>query len=317
MSGTNIIRAMAEYHVASNRRLRQEALQSVTDEQFVQPLGYSHGSLRQQVVHLAQTDRYWLHDIQTKPVLGLNAEDYPTLASFTPLWEGIEQAVLDYVRGLSEHDLAAVPAGLLETRWEALVHMFTHGTDHRAQILSMLHGLGAPTFEQDFGDHRRRRRRVGQTEVLKLIRFRRGEWDGLAAAVPAARMEEMTPGGWSVKDTLAHIAWYDRVMLDTLRERQITRAVEWRLPRDERNQLVYEQQHALPLAAVLEQAASTHQELLAALATLDDDDLNDPSRVAGLPAGTTLWMLLETNTWLHYLEHTEALWEWLGVAKKA
>jgi len=32
---------------------------------------------------------------------------------------------------------------------ETLLHVVNHGTDHRAQILAMLHGMGAPTVAQD------------------------------------------------------------------------------------------------------------------------------------------------------------------------
>ncbi len=58
MTGLPIIRAMADYHTASNRRLWQHCLEHVTDAQFVQPLSYSLGSLREQLVHVAETDRY-------------------------------------------------------------------------------------------------------------------------------------------------------------------------------------------------------------------------------------------------------------------
>ena len=34
--------------------------------------------------------------------------------------------------------------------WEAILQVFNHSTDHRAQSLYMLHQLGAPTFQQDY-----------------------------------------------------------------------------------------------------------------------------------------------------------------------
>ena len=52
--------------------------------------------------------------------------------------------------GLDEADLARVPAGMRGPAWQVLVHLVNHGTDHRAQMLRILHDLGAPTFDQDF-----------------------------------------------------------------------------------------------------------------------------------------------------------------------
>jgi len=85
MSTQNVIRTLVEYHVASNRRLWNHLLENLTDEPFTQALGFSHGSVRNQVVHLAATDRYWLHDIQSKPVTGLDPQDFPTRERFTSL----------------------------------------------------------------------------------------------------------------------------------------------------------------------------------------------------------------------------------------
>jgi hypothetical protein len=52
-----------------------------------------------------------------------------------------------------------------------------------------------------------------------------------------------------------------------------------------------------------------HRALIEELEQLDDEDLNDPARIGELPPGSKLWMVLEQNTWIHYLEHTEALLE--------
>lgn len=34
--------------------------------------------------------------------------------------------------------------------WQALLHVVNHGTDHRAQLLRSLHGLGLQTSSQDY-----------------------------------------------------------------------------------------------------------------------------------------------------------------------
>jgi uncharacterized damage-inducible protein DinB len=34
--------------------------------------------------------------------------------------------------------------------WQVLLHVVNHGTDHRAQLLRLLHDLGVKTTSQDF-----------------------------------------------------------------------------------------------------------------------------------------------------------------------
>jgi uncharacterized damage-inducible protein DinB len=34
--------------------------------------------------------------------------------------------------------------------WQVLIHVVNHGTDHRAQILRLLHDLGVKTTSQDY-----------------------------------------------------------------------------------------------------------------------------------------------------------------------
>jgi uncharacterized damage-inducible protein DinB len=312
MSYQNVMCTLVGYHVASNRRLWDHLLEHLTDEQFTQPLGYSHGSIRNQVVHLAATDHYWLHDIQSKPVTGLDPMDYPTRASFAATWGNIEAALLEYVQLLAEDDLQEVPDGLMETRWEALVHIVNHGTDHRAQILSMLHGLGAPTFEQDFPGYLRSRRWVSRADVLRLIGFWHAKWEQALASTSPERLEQPAAGEWSVKDILAHLTWYEGEMVRTLQERKYYGAGLWELPRDERNRHIYEQQRSHPLEQVLAQHRQVHAALIEQVERLNDEDLNDPSRIQGMPPGSKLWELLERNTWFHYLLHAETLWAWLG-----
>lgn len=313
MSMQKVIRTLVEYHVASNYRLWGHLLKHVTDAQFTQVLGYSHGCLHQQVVHLTATDRYWMHDIQTQPVTGLNPEDYPTRASFTPTFEATERALLAYAQSLTDAGLQEIPDGLLETRWEALVHIVNHGTDHRAQILSMLHSLGAPTLEQDFGDHLRTRRQVSKGQALQLIRFRRSEWERELASIPRDRLEEPVIGGWSIKDIVAHITWHDREMVSVLKKRSLAGSAWWDLPLEERNRLIFEQHRDQPLEEVLQKHDQVHRELMQEIEKLTDEDLNDPAHIKGMIPGMPLWQLLEQNTWIHYLEHTESLWTWHGI----
>jgi uncharacterized damage-inducible protein DinB len=317
MSDTPIIHTLVAYHTASNRRLWEHIVEHLSDAQFTQELGFSHGSVRHQMVHLAATDRYWLHDIQALPVTGLNPDDYPTRQSLTPVFEEVQQALLDYVQALTTADLQETPDGLMLRRDEALAHVVNHGTDHRAQTLSMLHMLGAPTFEQDLPDFLRRYRPLSKTEVLRLIRYWRGRWEEALSSIPRRQMVEPAVGDWSVKDIVAHITWHDREMIGLLKARKLVGSPWWNLPLDQRNQNIFEQHRDLPLEDALREHDEAHRTLLDEIARLDDDDLNDPDRIGEMIPGYNLWMLLEENTWAHYLDHTEALWGWLASASSS
>ena len=56
----------------------------------------------------------------------------------------------EYLDHLTDVELLENPADIPAPRWQVLLHVANHGTDHRATILQKLHEYGAPTFDQDF-----------------------------------------------------------------------------------------------------------------------------------------------------------------------
>jgi uncharacterized damage-inducible protein DinB len=58
--------------------------------------------------------------------------------------------VTDYVATLSESELEQNPNNVPASRWQVLMQLVNHGTDHHATVLHKLHALGALTFDQDF-----------------------------------------------------------------------------------------------------------------------------------------------------------------------
>ncbi len=55
MSTLDLIQTMIEYDIAMTRQV-WESISEITDEQFLQDEGYSRGSIRNLMVHLASTD---------------------------------------------------------------------------------------------------------------------------------------------------------------------------------------------------------------------------------------------------------------------
>ena len=83
MTPIDVIRTLFEYNDALNRRLWDSIL-AVSDEQFVQEVGYSRGSLRDQAIHLTSAEGGWLRGLQGHPdarLYRLDPADYPTPAA--------------------------------------------------------------------------------------------------------------------------------------------------------------------------------------------------------------------------------------------
>lgn len=138
-----------------------DCIMHLSDEQFVQELDYSIGSIRNHVVHLMSVEQRWLKRLQEAEVpADIPFSDYTTRAAVKAKYDGIRAEILEYVNGLTQQDLDgmftySIPYRDIfnrrNHRWEFLLHIANHSTDHRSQILAMLKlNFNAPTVEQDF-----------------------------------------------------------------------------------------------------------------------------------------------------------------------
>ncbi len=134
------------YHLAENRNLWDKYILSLSDEEFTREAHYSHGSVRNQIVHLMSVDDTWFS--------GLRGVEIPEpLHPVRAHWDNVEQNMRDYLAALRDDMLPDKP---LEGEdkdlqvWQVLLHVVNHGTDHRAQILRLLNDLGVKTTSQDY-----------------------------------------------------------------------------------------------------------------------------------------------------------------------
>ena len=134
-------------------------ISQISDAQFVEEIDYSTGSIRNIIVHIMSGNRVWmsaLRGIEFPPRLAL--EDFDTHSKTKARWDDLQIEFLDHLDGLNQEQLDGIidwellSQGLKSSslRWEILLHLANHATDHRAQILALLHHhFHIKTVEQD------------------------------------------------------------------------------------------------------------------------------------------------------------------------
>jgi uncharacterized protein (TIGR03083 family) len=156
---------------------------------------------------------------------------------------------------------------------------------------------------------------MDRVEFLDRVRAARAEWDAVVAAIPEERMTEPgLPGGWSVKDVIAHVAWSEREMVGVIRERALVGSPLWGLDQDARNAAVHAENRDRPLGEVLDEERALWSALLPRLESLTDEDLSDRSRfrdMSRLPDGVLPWHIFAGSTFRHYEDHLRDIRSWL------
>lgn len=150
-----VIRHFYGYHFTENRSLWDNYIVSLTQEQFTQPVDYSMGSVRNQIVHLMSVDDIWLSGLRGLDIPDwLNPEDFNDRSVIRAHWDNLEQRMREYLASLRDETLFEKPFKVDEDEnliaWQVLLQVVNHGTDHRAQILRLLHDMGVKTTSQDY-----------------------------------------------------------------------------------------------------------------------------------------------------------------------
>lgn len=128
-------RMLYDYHISENRRIWDAYVRPLPQALFVQPVAYSVGSVRDQLVHLMNVDEIWfsqLRGVEPQDIEDASVVDRDVIRRH---WDGVEARMRGYLATLRD---------------DLLLHVANHGTDHRAQSLRLLHDHGVKTGPQDF-----------------------------------------------------------------------------------------------------------------------------------------------------------------------
>jgi len=165
--------------------------------------------------------------------------------------------------------------------------------------------------------------RPAQSKIALIERMREGRevWDSLISQVPdSAITEPALPGGWSVKDLMAHVAAYENWTAAQIRaanERREPTNLElygvedvpedpegWDL--DRVNAAIYDRYAAVSLAEVRTFAEHAFADLVAAVEAVPNPDLVAPD-AQSWTGGETLLELVPRQSYAHYEHHLDDL----------
>lgn len=156
-----------------------------------------------------------------------------------------------------------------------------------------------------------------KSELVGHMRATRAEFESLLAELTP---DQMTQGGvagvWSIKDMLAHIAWYQREEAELFGETGANASPLWDLPQEPRNEMLFQQNRDRPLEAVLAEFRHAFEKLLHAAERLSEADLNVPGRFPGTSVERPPWRAIAVHSYEHDREHIEMIRMWLEQQQK-
>lgn len=154
---------------------------------------------------------------------------------------------------------------------------------------------------------------MSRGELLRAMQVGR---DRLESALSGLRDEDLLApdldGGWSVKDLLAYLAFWQKHVVDIylgLVIGDLSGLEEDDLSVDELNALVYERNRPTALAQVRENESWAYRALRQLAAAAPEEHLFEPQRFAWTK-GRPFVDWIAGNTYEHYDEHLPALWVW-------
>ena len=109
-----------EYHFTENRKIWDSYIVSLPYEKFIQDGNYSHGSAREQIIHLIDVDDVWVSELQgIEPFEPLPSADFDDRENIRTRLDDVEKKMRNYLAGRSLHwerglkldQLSRIPAG--------------------------------------------------------------------------------------------------------------------------------------------------------------------------------------------------------------
>jgi hypothetical protein len=155
-----------------------------------------------------------------------------------------------------------------------------------------------------------------KAQLLDALREEWRRWEAVLAQVGDAWMTVPLPAsGWSIKDILAHVTWYEQQMVAVLQPHSgpgPARDWLWEFTADKRNAILFTAQQDRLLADVRAEAQQVHAQLVAAVQGLTAANVREPQRFPDMPRGWQPWQSIARHSYQHYQEHIPGIQTWLN-----
>lgn len=152
------LKTIVDYHYWGNQLVLEAAARLSTDQLNFQH-GHSHESVRRMLLHMLQSELFWLTVAQHDQIdFGVaevpQAGEYNSVAEINARWQEIEQGLREFISTQTPATLQQeiTIRGLIEfpvtcPRWQLLAHLCQHGAHHRGELAAMFAALKVPHNE--------------------------------------------------------------------------------------------------------------------------------------------------------------------------
>jgi uncharacterized damage-inducible protein DinB len=153
-----LVQGLYRFNTWANGHIR-DALLSAEEASLRQPLGLWFGSVFAVVAHICAGEAIWLARLRdgSTPARLLAADDYATIGDLVQTWRDLDADWEAYIATLDAARLtepvswtSQLGDGFTHTRWQLVLHVPFHSSEHRAQAALALTTLGIAHGPQDF-----------------------------------------------------------------------------------------------------------------------------------------------------------------------
>ena len=132
-----------------------ETLEKLSNEDFVRNLGSEIGSIRDILVHLIDTERYWISVLREKKSVRPSPADFKTIGDIKAVWCETEELTRGFLKDLNQEQLSHVRSVRRDERTiyftvaKALIHLAAHEVHHQGLIVGLIRQLGLKAPDTD------------------------------------------------------------------------------------------------------------------------------------------------------------------------